>query len=123
MDMDSVPPSRPTNPEPPPAPLLQPSSPAPYAGPVAPVVNHIAPAAAVVDMQLMAIGAPVVYGGAVGHGAAIDMELVLGYGVWEWDTELELVWEWIRSWHGVWALVWDMELVSVLCIKIRHINV
>nr|GBN48457.1 Adult-specific rigid cuticular protein 15.7 [Araneus ventricosus] len=42
----------------------------PYAGPVAPVVNHVAPAAPV------AVGAPVAYGGVIGHGAALG----LGYG-------------------------------------------
>ncbi|GIY03713.1 hypothetical protein CDAR_366351 [Caerostris darwini] len=57
----------------------------PYAGPIAPVVNHIAPAAAVVGHAApVAIAAPVAYGGAVGHGAAIaygaDAGMGMGYG-------------------------------------------
>ncbi|GIY88402.1 hypothetical protein CEXT_801861 [Caerostris extrusa] len=62
----------------------------PYAGPVAPVVNHVAPAAPVVAAPLAlaapaigyggigvgAIAAPVAYGGVIGHGAALG----LGYG-------------------------------------------
>ncbi|PRD28643.1 UNVERIFIED_CONTAM: Adult-specific rigid cuticular protein 15.7 [Trichonephila clavipes] len=35
----------------------------PYAGPVAPVVNHVAPA----------VAAPAVYGGVLGHGAALGL--------------------------------------------------
>ncbi|GFY44636.1 adult-specific rigid cuticular protein 15.7 [Trichonephila inaurata madagascariensis] len=38
----------------------------PYAGPVAPVVNHVAPAAP-------ALAAPAVYGGVLGHGAALGL--------------------------------------------------
>ncbi|GIY48166.1 adult-specific rigid cuticular protein 15.7 [Caerostris extrusa] len=50
----------------------------PYAGPVAPVVNHVAPAAIAAPM---ALAAPLAYGGIVGggvigHGAALG----LGYG-------------------------------------------
>ncbi|GIY62422.1 adult-specific rigid cuticular protein 15.7 [Caerostris darwini] len=60
----------------------------PYAGPVAPVVNHVAPAAIAAPMALAApaigyggigvgaIAAPVAYGGVIGHGAALG----LGYG-------------------------------------------
>ncbi|XP_055942481.1 adult-specific rigid cuticular protein 15.7-like [Argiope bruennichi] len=47
----------------------------PYAGPVAPVVNHVAPAAPVA-VAAPAIAAPVAYGGVIGHGAALG----LGYG-------------------------------------------
>ncbi|GBN84911.1 Adult-specific rigid cuticular protein 15.7 [Araneus ventricosus] len=47
----------------------------PYAGPVAPVVNHVAPAAPVA-VAAPAIAAPVAYGGVIGHGAAPG----LGYG-------------------------------------------
>ncbi|GBO26083.1 Adult-specific rigid cuticular protein 15.7, partial [Araneus ventricosus] len=48
----------------------------PYAGPVAPVVNHVAPAAAVVGHAAsytapLAVAAPVAYGGVLGHGAAL----------------------------------------------------
>ncbi|GIY79798.1 hypothetical protein CDAR_301081 [Caerostris darwini] len=50
----------------------------PYAGPVAPVVNHVAPAVAVGHASSyaapLAVAAPVAYGGVIGHGAA------LGYG-------------------------------------------
>ncbi|GIX97321.1 adult-specific rigid cuticular protein 15.7 [Caerostris extrusa] len=50
----------------------------PYAGPVAPVVNHVAPAAAIGHAASyaapLAVAAPVAYGGAVAHGAG------LGYG-------------------------------------------
>ncbi|GIY46482.1 hypothetical protein CDAR_592071 [Caerostris darwini] len=60
----------------------------PYAGPVAPVVNHVAPAAIAAPMAIAApaigyggigvgaIAAPVAYGGVIGHGAALG----LGYG-------------------------------------------
>ncbi|CAL1287725.1 unnamed protein product [Larinioides sclopetarius] len=47
----------------------------PYAGPVAPVVNHVAPAAHVA-VAAPAIAAPVAYGGVIGHGAGLG----LGYG-------------------------------------------
>ncbi|GIY84358.1 adult-specific rigid cuticular protein 15.7 [Caerostris darwini] len=45
----------------------------PYAGPVAPVVNHVAPAAALGYAGLAAplvAGAPLAYGGVIGHGGA-----------------------------------------------------
>ncbi|GIY79803.1 adult-specific rigid cuticular protein 15.7 [Caerostris darwini] len=49
-----------------------------YAGPVAPVVNHVAPAAVVGHAASyatpLAVAAPVAYGGVIGHGAG------LGYG-------------------------------------------
>ncbi|GBN10143.1 Adult-specific rigid cuticular protein 15.7, partial [Araneus ventricosus] len=51
----------------------------PYAGPVAPVVNHVAPAApAVVGHAAsyaapLAVAAPVAYGGVLGHGAAVGL--------------------------------------------------
>ncbi|GFY72353.1 adult-specific rigid cuticular protein 15.5 [Trichonephila inaurata madagascariensis] len=54
----------------------------PYAGPVAPVVNHVAPAApayaapVAYGAPVAAIAAPVAYGGVIGHGAALG----LGYG-------------------------------------------
>ncbi|GIY48151.1 hypothetical protein CEXT_284581 [Caerostris extrusa] len=60
----------------------------PYAGPVAPVVNHVAPAAIAAPIAIAApaigyggigvgaIAAPVAYGGVIGHGAALV-----------WDTE------------------------------------
>ncbi|GIX76299.1 adult-specific rigid cuticular protein 15.7 [Caerostris darwini] len=60
----------------------------PYAGPVAPVVNHLAPAAVAAPLALAApaigygsigvgaIAAPVAFGGVIGHGAALG----LGYG-------------------------------------------
>ncbi|GBN84909.1 Adult-specific rigid cuticular protein 15.7 [Araneus ventricosus] len=47
----------------------------PYAGPVAPVVNHVAPAAPVA-LAAPAYAAPIAYGGVMGHGAALG----LGYG-------------------------------------------
>ncbi|GFS83944.1 adult-specific rigid cuticular protein 15.7 [Nephila pilipes] len=75
----------------------------PYAGPVAPVVNHVAPATAVVGHAAsyaaplalaapvaapLAIAAPVAYGGVIGHGAALapaglayGAPLGLGYGL------------------------------------------
>ncbi|GFS44169.1 adult-specific rigid cuticular protein 15.7 [Trichonephila inaurata madagascariensis] len=54
----------------------------PYAGPVAPVVNHVAPAApayaapVAYGAPVAAVAAPVAYGGVIGHGAALG----LGYG-------------------------------------------
>ncbi|GFU16442.1 adult-specific rigid cuticular protein 15.5, partial [Nephila pilipes] len=49
----------------------------PYAGPVAPVVNHVAPVApAYAASPVAAVAAPVAYGGVIGHGAALG----LGYG-------------------------------------------
>ncbi|KAF8789173.1 hypothetical protein HNY73_007135 [Argiope bruennichi] len=78
----------------------------PYAGPVAPVVNHVAPAAAVVGhaatyaaplavaapavaapvaVAAPAIAAPVAYGGVIAHGAALAAPVayggVLGHGL------------------------------------------
>ncbi|GFY58262.1 adult-specific rigid cuticular protein 15.7 [Trichonephila inaurata madagascariensis] len=71
----------------------------PYAGPVAPVVNHVAPAAAVVGHAAsyaaplaiaapFSVAAPIVYGGVIGHGAALapaglayGAHLGLGYGL------------------------------------------
>ncbi|XP_055941792.1 fibroin heavy chain-like [Argiope bruennichi] len=60
----------------------------PYAGPVAPVVNHVAPAAAVVGhaasypaplaVAAPAVAAPVAYGGVLGHGAAIAAPVAYG---------------------------------------------
>ncbi|GFR23317.1 adult-specific rigid cuticular protein 15.7 [Trichonephila clavata] len=44
----------------------------PYAGPVAPVVNHVAPAAPAYAAPV-ALAAPAVYGGALGHGAALGL--------------------------------------------------
>ncbi|GFR23313.1 adult-specific rigid cuticular protein 15.7 [Trichonephila clavata] len=44
----------------------------PYAGPVAPVVNHVAPAAPAVAAPI-ALAAPAVYGGVLGHGAALGL--------------------------------------------------
>ncbi|GFY44637.1 adult-specific rigid cuticular protein 15.7 [Trichonephila inaurata madagascariensis] len=44
----------------------------PYAGPVAPVVNHVAPAAPAVAAPV-ALAAPAVYGGILGHGAALGL--------------------------------------------------
>ncbi|GIY44061.1 adult-specific rigid cuticular protein 15.7 [Caerostris extrusa] len=59
----------------------------PYAGPVAPVVNHVAPAASLVGHGAsyaapLAVAAPVAYGGVIGHGAALGLgaPLELGYG-------------------------------------------
>ncbi|GFT99727.1 adult-specific rigid cuticular protein 15.5, partial [Nephila pilipes] len=48
----------------------------PYAGPVAPVVNHFAPAASAYAAPIAAVDAPVAYGGVIGHGTALG----LGYG-------------------------------------------
>ncbi|GFU30625.1 adult-specific rigid cuticular protein 15.7 [Trichonephila clavipes] len=50
----------------------------PYAGPVAPVVNHVAPAIA----APVALAAPAVYGGVLGHGAALGLAApaALAYG-------------------------------------------
>ncbi|GFU19045.1 adult-specific rigid cuticular protein 15.7 [Nephila pilipes] len=76
----------------------------PYAGPVAPVVNHVAPAAAAIAAPLalaapalaapvapLALAAPVAYGGVISHGAALGLAapaslaygapLGLGYGL------------------------------------------
>ncbi|GIX80993.1 hypothetical protein CDAR_545311 [Caerostris darwini] len=53
----------------------------PYAGPVAPVVNHIVPAATVGHAAPVAVAAPVAYGGAVGHGAAIGYGAGVGMGM------------------------------------------
>ncbi|GFT52866.1 adult-specific rigid cuticular protein 15.7 [Nephila pilipes] len=79
----------------------------PYAGPVAPVVNHVAPAAPAIAAPLAvaaplaaaslglaapaAIAAPVAYGGVISHGAALGLAaptgiaygnaLGLGYGL------------------------------------------
>ncbi|GFQ86538.1 adult-specific rigid cuticular protein 15.7 [Trichonephila clavata] len=61
----------------------------PYAGPVAPVVNHVAPAAAVIGhaaplaYAAPALAAPIAYGGVIGHGAALGLAspLGLGYGL------------------------------------------
>ncbi|GBN22084.1 hypothetical protein AVEN_116095-1, partial [Araneus ventricosus] len=55
----------------------------PYAGPVAPVVNHVAPAAAVVGQGAsyaapLAVAAPVAYGGVLGHGAALAAPVAYG---------------------------------------------
>ncbi|GBN11229.1 Adult-specific rigid cuticular protein 15.7 [Araneus ventricosus] len=54
----------------------------PYAGPVAPVVNHVAPAAAVVghtaSYAAPALAAPVAYGGVIGHGAALAAPVAYG---------------------------------------------
>ncbi|GFR32247.1 adult-specific rigid cuticular protein 15.7, partial [Trichonephila clavata] len=44
----------------------------PYAGPVAPVVNHVAPAAPAYAAPV-ALAAPAVYGGVLGHGAALGL--------------------------------------------------
>ncbi|KAF8787609.1 Adult-specific rigid cuticular protein 15.7 like protein [Argiope bruennichi] len=59
----------------------------PYAGPVAPVVNHVAPVAPAVvghsaSYAAPALGVPVAYGGVLGHGAALGVAapLNLGYG-------------------------------------------
>ncbi|PRD27854.1 UNVERIFIED_CONTAM: Adult-specific rigid cuticular protein 15.7 [Trichonephila clavipes] len=52
----------------------------PYAGPVGPVVNHVAPAAPAVAAPI-ALAAPAVYGGALGHGAALGLAApALAYG-------------------------------------------
>ncbi|PRD24329.1 UNVERIFIED_CONTAM: Adult-specific rigid cuticular protein 15.7 [Trichonephila clavipes] len=50
----------------------------PYAGPVAPVVNHVAPAIA----APVALAAPAVYGEVLGHGAALGLAApaTLAYG-------------------------------------------
>ncbi|GFT58502.1 adult-specific rigid cuticular protein 15.7 [Nephila pilipes] len=71
----------------------------PYAGPVAPVVNHVAPAAAAIAAPLalaapvapLALTAPVAYGGVISHGASLGLAapaglaygapLGLGYGL------------------------------------------
>ncbi|XP_055941790.1 uncharacterized protein LOC129971840 [Argiope bruennichi] len=62
----------------------------PYAGPVAPVVNHVAPAAAVVGHAAtyaapFSVSAPVAYGGVIAHGAALAAPVayggVLGHGL------------------------------------------
>ncbi|GFS67561.1 adult-specific rigid cuticular protein 15.7 [Trichonephila clavipes] len=71
----------------------------PYAGPVAPVVNHVAPATAVVRHAAsyaaplaiaapLAVAAPVAYSNVIGHGAALapfglayGAHLGLGYGL------------------------------------------
>ncbi|GFS52692.1 adult-specific rigid cuticular protein 15.7 [Trichonephila clavipes] len=65
----------------------------PYAGPVAPVVNHVAPAAAVLGHAAsyaapLAVAAPVAYSSVIGHGAALapaglayGAHLGLGYGL------------------------------------------
>ncbi|GIY53487.1 hypothetical protein CEXT_392461 [Caerostris extrusa] len=57
----------------------------PYAGPVAPVVNHVAPVAALVGHAAsyaapLAVAAPVAYGGVVGHGAVLGLGAPLGLG-------------------------------------------
>ncbi|GIY43684.1 hypothetical protein CEXT_669101 [Caerostris extrusa] len=56
----------------------------PYAGPVAPVVNHVAPAVAVGHAASyaapLAVAAPVAYGGVIGHGAALGLGAPLGLG-------------------------------------------
>ncbi|GFR15341.1 adult-specific rigid cuticular protein 15.7 [Trichonephila clavata] len=49
----------------------------PYAGPVTPVVNHVAPAAPAVAAPL-ALAAPAVYGGVLGHGAALGLAAPAG---------------------------------------------
>ncbi|GFR17782.1 adult-specific rigid cuticular protein 15.7 [Trichonephila clavata] len=49
----------------------------PYAGPVAPVVNHVAPAAPAIAAPL-ALAAPAVYGGVLGHGAALSLAAPAG---------------------------------------------
>ncbi|GFY44639.1 adult-specific rigid cuticular protein 15.7 [Trichonephila inaurata madagascariensis] len=53
----------------------------PYAGPVAPVVNHVAPAAPAIAAPV-ALAAPAVYGGVLGHGAALGLAApaALAYG-------------------------------------------
>ncbi|PRD24740.1 UNVERIFIED_CONTAM: Adult-specific rigid cuticular protein 15.5 [Trichonephila clavipes] len=51
----------------------------PFAGPVAPVVNHVAPAASAYAAPVAygaPVASPVAYGGVIGHGAALG----LGYG-------------------------------------------
>ncbi|GFR30756.1 adult-specific rigid cuticular protein 15.7 [Trichonephila clavata] len=71
----------------------------PYAGPVAPVVNHVAPAAALLGHAAsyaaplaiaapLAVAAPVAYSSVIGHGAALapaglayGAHLGLGYGL------------------------------------------
>ncbi|XP_055942766.1 adult-specific rigid cuticular protein 15.7-like [Argiope bruennichi] len=62
----------------------------PYAGPVAPVVNHVAPAAAVIGHAAtyaapLAVAAPVAYGGVIAHGATLAAPVayggVLGHGL------------------------------------------
>ncbi|GFY61065.1 adult-specific rigid cuticular protein 15.7 [Trichonephila inaurata madagascariensis] len=58
-----------------------PSSPPPYAGPFAPVVNHVAPlpplrCPVAYGAPVAAVAAPVAYGGVIGHGASLG----LGYG-------------------------------------------
>ncbi|GFY58267.1 adult-specific rigid cuticular protein 15.7 [Trichonephila inaurata madagascariensis] len=61
----------------------------PYAGPVAPVVNYVAPAAAVIGhaaplaYAAPALAAPIAYGGVIGHGAALGLAspFGLGYGL------------------------------------------
>ncbi|GIY79810.1 hypothetical protein CDAR_301171 [Caerostris darwini] len=56
----------------------------PFAGPVAPIVNHVAPTAAVGHAASyaapLAVAAPVAYGGVVGHGAALGYGAPLGLG-------------------------------------------
>ncbi|GIX80990.1 hypothetical protein CDAR_545291 [Caerostris darwini] len=54
----------------------------PYSGPVAPVINHISPAATVVGHAApLTIAAPVAYGGTLGHGAAIRYEAGIDMGM------------------------------------------
>ncbi|KAF8787606.1 adult-specific rigid cuticular protein 15.7-like [Argiope bruennichi] len=57
----------------------------PYSGPVAPVVNHVAPVAPAVvghaaSYAAPALAAPVTYGGVLGHGAALGVAAPLGFG-------------------------------------------
>ncbi|GIX84480.1 adult-specific rigid cuticular protein 15.7 [Caerostris extrusa] len=83
----------------------------PYAGPVAPVVNHVAPAVAVGHVASyaapLAVAAPVAYGGVIGHGAALGLgaPLGLGYGA---GLGLGYSRSWSCSW---WPLDWDMAWV------------
>ncbi|KAF8787654.1 adult-specific rigid cuticular protein 15.7-like [Argiope bruennichi] len=54
----------------------------PYAEPVAPVVNHVAPAPAVVGHVAapLAVAAPVAYGGVLEHGHAVGLGYGTGHG-------------------------------------------
>ncbi|GIY47805.1 uncharacterized protein CEXT_65551 [Caerostris extrusa] len=96
----------------------------PYAGPVAPVVNHVAPAAVAVGRAAsytapLAVAAPVAYGGVIGHGAALSLgaPLRLAYGAGlGLAAPLDLLMVAPLDWDMSWALE------KVLFIEKQNVN-